>query len=56
MNPRFLLLSLPADFLEYHRQSRSPYDGVFSEPVETEEYPSVTACGLTVLQSLKIPA
>jgi hypothetical protein len=49
-------LTLPDDFLEYHRQSRSSYDGVFSEPVETEEYPSVNACGLAVLQSLKIPA
>jgi hypothetical protein len=50
------VLTLPDDFLEYHRQSRSPYDGAFSGPVETEKYPSITACGLAVLQSLKIPA
>ena len=49
-------LTIPDDFLEYHRQSRSPYDGVFSEQVETGEYPSVNACGLAVLQFLKIPA
>ncbi|MGI6459930.1 MAG: hypothetical protein ACOX5J_07510 [Candidatus Hydrogenedentales bacterium] len=44
--------SLPADFLEYHRLSRTPYDGVFSEITETEEYPSLDACGKAVLVRL----
>lgn len=44
--------SLPADFLEYHRLSRSPYDGVFSEITETGEYPSLDACGKAVLARL----
>ncbi|MBC8394972.1 MAG: hypothetical protein H8E17_20685 [Deltaproteobacteria bacterium] len=50
------VLTLPDDFLEYHRQSRSPYDGVFSEQIDTEEYSSITACGFAVLQPLKILA
>jgi hypothetical protein len=29
--------SLPDDFLEYHRQTRSPYDGVFLETMEASE-------------------
>jgi hypothetical protein len=44
--------SLPADFLEYHRLSRSPYDGVFSEIAEIDEYPSLDACGKAVLARL----
>jgi len=44
--------SLPADFLEYHRLSRSPYDGVFSEITETDEYPSIDACGKAFLARL----
>ena len=44
--------SLPADFLEYHRLSRSPYDGVFSEITESDEYPSLDACGKAVLAGL----
>ena len=44
--------SLPADFLEYHRLSRSPYDGVFSEITETGEYPSLDPCGKAVLARL----
>ncbi len=48
--------TLPDDFLEYHRQQRPPYDGTFSKIFETAEYPSINACGLAVLQSLKVPA
>ena len=44
--------SLPSDFLEYHRLSRSPYDGVFSEITESDEYPSLDACGKAVLARL----
>ena len=44
--------SLPANFLEYHRLSRSPYDGFFSEITETGEYPSLDACGKAVLTRL----
>ena len=44
--------SLPDDFLEYHRQSRSPYDGAFSEIVETERFASLEACGLAILDTL----
>ena len=44
--------SLLADFLEYHRLSRSPYNGVFSEITETGEYPSLDACGKAVLARL----
>jgi hypothetical protein len=45
--------SLPVDFLEYHRLSRSPYDGVFSEITETGEYPYLDACGKAVLARLR---
>ena len=44
--------SLPSDFLEYHRLSRSPYDGVFSEITKTDEYPSIDACGKAILARL----
>ena len=44
--------SFPSDFLEYHRLSRSPYDGFFSEITETGEYPSLDACGKAVLTRL----
>lgn len=32
--------AIPDDFLEYHRQTRSPYDGVFTEITETDQYSS----------------
>ena len=44
--------TLPDDFLEYHQQQRSPYDGIFSKIFETSEYPSTTACGTAVLASI----
>jgi len=49
------IVTLPDDFLDYHRQSRSPYDGTFSAVIETDKFPSLSACGLAVLDSLKIP-
>ena len=45
--------TLPDDFLEYHQQQRSPYDGIFSAIFETSEHPSTTACGTAVLASIK---
>ena len=44
--------SLPDDFLEYHRQTRSPYDGAFTEPAETERFANLEACGLAILVTL----
>ncbi|MHB1000768.1 MAG: hypothetical protein ACYC27_16120 [Armatimonadota bacterium] len=44
--------SLPDDFLEYHRDTMSPYHGMRGEIVETEEYTSVEECAKTVLRSL----
>ena len=44
--------SLPADFLAYHRLSRSPYDGVFSEITESADYPSLDACSKAILARL----
>jgi len=43
--------SLHDDFLENHRQSRSPYDGAFTEPADTERFPSLEACGLAILDT-----
>lgn len=34
------ITSLPDDFLEYHRQTRSPCDGVFLQTITTEGYDS----------------
>lgn len=45
--------TLPDDFLEYHQRQRSPYDGTFSGIVETDKYPSITACGAAILASIK---
>jgi len=44
--------SLADDFLDYHRQSRSAYDGAFTEPAETERFASLEACGLAILNTL----
>jgi len=44
--------SLPDDLLEYHRQSRTSYDGAFTEPAETERFASLEACGLAILDTL----
>lgn len=45
------IANLPEDFLEYHRQSRTPYDGAFSEIRETERFSSAQACGRAVLDT-----
>lgn len=42
--------TLPDDFLEYHRQSRSPYDGMFLEIMETSAYRSSEALREFVLK------
>ncbi len=46
------ITAIPADFLEYHQLSRSPYDGTFSEITETDQYPSFDACAKAVLASI----
>lgn len=46
------ITSLPDDFMEYHRQSRSMYDGTFSEIVETDEK-SLNLTGFSFLNSKK---
>ena len=46
---------LPADFLEYHRQTLSPYRGSRSAIVTTDEYLSAEACAAKILlQIIKI--
>lgn len=44
--------SLPEDFLEYHRQTRSPYDGAFGEIIETDRFESPKSCGGVILETL----
>lgn len=44
---------LPDDFLDFHRQSRSPYDGTFLNIITTEEYGSIVECGKRVLQQIQ---
>ncbi len=41
--------SLSDDFLEYHRQTRSPYDGAFLD-VATLESPSLESCASSILR------
>jgi hypothetical protein len=41
--------SLPDDFLEYHRETMSPYCGMRGEIVETEEYATAEECAKIVL-------
>lgn len=43
--------SLPDDFLDYHRQSRSPYDGVFTEPAETDDFAAAEACATKIIST-----
>ncbi len=43
------ITSLPDDFLEYHRQTRSPYDGAFLD-VATLESPSLESCASSILR------
>ena len=46
--------SLPDDFLEYHRESRSAYDGAFTAPEETERFASLEALGRNISHLLQI--
>lgn len=48
------LTSLPEDFLEYHKASRSAYDGHFGEIVETEDFESIQECGQAVLKKIRM--
>ena len=41
--------SLDAEFLEYHQNQRSPYDGVFSQIVETDSFTSMVLCARSIL-------
>jgi hypothetical protein len=43
---------LQPDFLDYHRDTMSPYRGVRSEIVETEEYRTPEECARAVLARL----
>lgn len=44
--------NLQHDFLDYHRGTLSPYRGVRSEVVETEEYRTAEDCARAVLGKL----
>jgi len=44
--------TLQPDFLEYHRDTLSPYRGVRSEIVETDEFASAEECAAAVLAGL----
>jgi len=46
------VVSLPEDFLDSHRRTRSPYDGAFGETVESGAYPSLESCAWAVLGTL----
>jgi hypothetical protein len=41
--------SLDAEFIEYHQKQRSPYDGVFSQIVETDSFTSMALCARSIL-------
>ena len=45
--------TLQSDFLEYPRETLSPYRGVRSEIVETQEFASAEECAAAVLRSLR---
>jgi hypothetical protein len=44
--------SLPEDFLEYHRQTRSPYDGAFSDIAKTDRFGGLELGGQIILDTL----
>ncbi len=46
------ITSLPDDFLEYHRRTRSPYHGSRGPIVEAEEYTSLDECGNALYRAL----
>ncbi|HOZ46604.1 MAG TPA: hypothetical protein PLO37_06615 [Candidatus Hydrogenedentes bacterium] len=41
--------TLPLDFLEYHRETQSPYHGSRRSIVETEEFTYMNDCGKVML-------
>jgi hypothetical protein len=45
--------SLPEDFLDYHRDSRSPYDGAFMAIISSEQYGSLQECGKAIIQKIR---
>jgi hypothetical protein len=44
--------TLPEDFLAYHQVTLSPYRGMRGPVVETDEYTSVEACIMAVINQL----
>lgn len=44
--------SLPADFLEYHRSTISPYRGTRREIIETERFATAEECAANILSRL----
>lgn len=47
---------LPADFLEYHRQTLSPYRGSRSVVTQTDDYPAPEACARAMLEKIRSTA
>ena len=44
--------ALPEDFLEYHRDTQSPYHGSRGPIVETQEFVSTDTCGKTMIAQI----
>jgi hypothetical protein len=44
---------LPTDFLEYHRDTQSPYHGNRGPIVQTEEFPTMDECARAAIAALK---
>ena len=47
--------NLQPDFLDYHRGTMSPYRGVRSEIVETEEFGGAEECAAVILRRIPPP-
>jgi hypothetical protein len=47
--------NLQPDFLDYHRGTMSPYRGVRSEIVETDEFRTAEDCAAVILQRIPPP-
>lgn len=45
--------AIPDGFLEYHRESPSPYRGMRGEIVETAKFPSLKACASSILKQVQ---
>jgi len=43
---------LPPDFLEYHRDTQSPYHGSRGPIVETDEFATMDECGVAILRQI----